>query len=114
MLKTVIKKGLRENLYSHKFLVFFLLTSFLISITTLFLVQKQKHRITDYDLAIKEISDQRKSIVTYSAKIDGEGMTAHRKINCTFYNRLHYRFYHPLGLRKIGSFLKLSLAVDRF
>lgn len=69
MLKTVIIKELREHLYSHKFLVFLLLTPILLSITTLFLVQKYKNRLTDYDLAIKEITHERKNIDTYSGLV---------------------------------------------
>jgi ABC-type transport system involved in multi-copper enzyme maturation permease subunit len=99
MLKTVIKKELRENLYSHRFLVFFVLTPLLISISMLFLVQKYKSRISDYELAVKENSTQQRNIVTYS----GLAMKVIKRPN-------PLSVFHEGLERNIGDLFTLSLS----
>jgi ABC-type transport system involved in multi-copper enzyme maturation permease subunit len=74
MIKIVIIKELRDNIYSYKFLVCLLLIPFLISISTLFFVQKQKINSSDYHLAVKEIRDQRSKIDIFSALVIKEIM----------------------------------------
>jgi len=74
MIKIVVKKELRENIYSSKFLICLLLIPFLISISTIFFVHKQKINIADYHLAVKETRDQQSKIDIFSALVIKEIM----------------------------------------
>lgn len=74
MIKIVITKELRENIYSSKFLIFLLLIPLLISISTIFFVRKQMINISDYHLAVKQIRDQRSKIDIFSALVIKEIM----------------------------------------